>query len=74
MQLFRSEGDVDEWVGLTGHARGAVFSPDQLWDLAGGWYDDRLELNWRRRTTTERQAILDRVGLTGEFWDLAGSP
>jgi hypothetical protein len=34
------------------------------------WYDDRLDLNWRRRTIPERQAILDAVGLDGPFWRL----
>ena len=71
MQLFRSEEEVDEWARITGHPRGAVFAPAQLWELANGWYDDRLQLDWRRRTVKERQAILTNVGLTGEFWDLA---
>ena len=70
MQLFRSEEEVDEWAESTGHPKGAVFSPGQLWDLARGWYDDRLDLNWRRRTVAERQAILTAVGLIGEFWNL----
>ncbi len=70
MQLFRSEDDVDEWARTTGHPKGAVFSSDRLWDLARGWYDDRLQLEWGRKTLDERQAILTAVGLTGAFWDL----
>ncbi len=73
MQLFRSEGDVDQWSEATGHPQGAVFSPEQLWALAQGWYDDRLELDWRRKTLEQRQAILTSAGLTGDFWDLGGS-
>lgn len=72
MQLFRSEEEVDKWAEVTSHPKGAVFSPPQLWELAQGWYDDRLELDWRRKTLGERQAILTSVGLTGDFWDLAG--
>ena len=41
-----------------------------MWALARRWYDDRLDLDWRRRTPAERQAILDAVGLTGPFWSL----
>jgi len=29
-----------------------------------------LDLDWRRRTPAERQAVLDVVGLTGAFWSL----
>jgi len=43
----------------------------QLWELARCWYDDRLQLDWRRRTLSARQTLLDNVGLTGEFWDLS---
>jgi hypothetical protein len=50
---------------------GAQFSPQQLWDLAQRWYDDRFELDWRRRSVAEWQRILDDVGLTGESWSLA---
>jgi hypothetical protein len=53
-----------------GRAVGALVPPAQLWELAGRWYDDRLRLDWRRRGTAERQAILEAVGLTGAFWRL----
>ncbi len=49
---------------------GAVIGVGTLWQLARRWYDDRLAHDWRRKTLTERQAILDEVGLTGEFWRL----
>lgn len=70
MQLFRSEEEIDAWSKTTGHSKGAVFSPGQLWELAKRWWDDRLEFDWSRRTIAERQDILGDVGLTGEFWDL----
>ncbi len=71
MQLFRSEDDIIEWSAVTGRPKGAVFSPIQLWELAVRWYDDRLQFDWYRRTVAERQAILDEVGLTGDFWNLS---
>jgi hypothetical protein len=71
MLLFRSEEHVDRWCERQRVARGAVFPVPLLWELARRWYDDRLELDWRRKTIRERQAILDEVGLTGEFWRLA---
>jgi hypothetical protein len=41
-----------------------------LAELARRWYGDRLDRDWRPRTLAESQAILDSVGLTGEFWRL----
>jgi hypothetical protein len=70
MRLFRSEEHVDRW--LAARPRGAVVPVDQLADLAHAWWGDRLSPHWRPRTTTQSQAILDDIGLTGDFWRLAG--
>lgn len=45
---------------------------EQAWRLAVAWYADRLDPRWRRRPVVEAQAVLASVGLTGEFWRLAG--
>ena len=68
MQAFRSEGELERWCRREGRSPGAVFSPSILWSLARDWYDDRLDLAWRRRTVAERQAILTGLGLVGEAW------
>jgi hypothetical protein len=49
---------------------GELVSLETLGELARRWYGDRLEPDWRPRTLEESQAILDSVGLTGEFWRL----
>jgi hypothetical protein len=41
-----------------------------LAELARRWYGDRLAPDWRPRTLEASQAILDGVGLTGDFWKL----
>ena len=61
MRLFRS-GEAP--------AEGAVVELAQLADLAARWYGDRLNADWRPRSVTDSQAILDEVGLTGDFWRL----
>jgi hypothetical protein len=71
MQIFRSEEDVDAWLKATANPPGARFPPQQLWELATRWYDDRFELDWQRRSVAERQRILDAIGLTGEFWHVS---
>ena len=42
----------------------------QLRDASNGWFGDRLSPEWRPRTREENQSILERAGLTGEFWRL----
>jgi hypothetical protein len=54
----------------TGRARGAILDLAQMWALARLWYADRLSAKWRGRTAEASQAIMDEVGLTGEFWRL----
>ena len=41
-----------------------------MWALVQPWYADRLVSQWRGRSAEAGQAILDAVGLTGEFWRL----
>jgi hypothetical protein len=72
MLLFRSEEDVQRWCERHGRAPGAVLGAARLWELARRWYGDRLDPGWRPRTVEASQAILTSLGLTGEFWRLAG--
>jgi hypothetical protein len=68
MNLFRSEEHIDNWLG--GRAPGATISVRQLCDLAHAWWGDRLDPAWQPHNRDQNQAILDDVGLTGEFWRL----
>ncbi len=61
MRLLRSGSEVTE---------GALVDLPTLRRLARRWYGDRLDPDWRPRTREQSQAILDEVGLTGEFWRL----
>jgi hypothetical protein len=70
MLLFRSEEHVQRWCTTTGRPPGAMMPLAQVWRLARLWYGDRLDPDWQPRTAEEAQAILTRVGLTGEFWQL----
>lgn len=68
MLVFRSEAHVDRW--LAGRPRGAVIPITKLAELAAAWWGDRLARDWQPHTRAQNQAILDRLGLTGEFWRL----
>jgi hypothetical protein len=68
MLLFRSEDHVDRW--LAGRKPGATIPIAKLAELAGAWWGDRLDPDWRPHTREQNQAILDRLGLTDPFWNL----
>lgn len=70
MLLFRGEEHIDRWCQTREMKRGAVLTPEQGWQLAYGWYKDKLKPEWRRHTTEETEALLRKVGLTGSFWNL----
>jgi hypothetical protein len=71
MNLFRSEEHVARWVQSTGHGGGETIGAAKLWELAAAWWDDRLDPDWRPHAREQNQAILDRLGLTTPFWQLA---
>ena len=68
MQLFRSEEHVRRWLGS--REPGATIPVTTLSDLAHRWWGDRLSADWKPRSRDASQAILDELGLTGEFWQL----
>jgi hypothetical protein len=69
MNLFRSEEHVARWLG--GRAPGATIPVAKLSELAHAWWSDRIAPDWAPHTLEGNQAILDRLGLTGAFWQLA---
>jgi hypothetical protein len=70
MNLFRSEEHLARWLGA--RTRGAVTPVATLCDLAHAWWGDRLSPTWTPHTREANQAILDGLGLEGEFWRLPG--
>ncbi len=68
MNLFRSEEHVTRW--LAGRAPGATISVSKLCALAHAWWHDRLSPQWQPHSRDQNQAILEALGLTGDFWRL----
>jgi hypothetical protein len=68
MLVFRSEDHLTRW--LAGRQPGATITVSKLAELAEAWWADRLDPDWRPHTREQNQALLDRLGLTGEFWRL----
>jgi hypothetical protein len=69
MNLFRSEEHVTRWLG--GREPGATIGVAKLSELAHAWWSDRLAPDWRPHAREQNAAILERLGLTGPFWQLA---
>ncbi len=69
MNLFRSEEHIVRWLGS--RSPGATIGVATLCELAHLWWSDRLDPDWKPRTREQNQAILDRLGLMGEPWQLA---
>lgn len=70
MLLFRDEEHVDRWCESRDLARGEVITAQQAWDLARGWYKDKLKPDWRRQTPEETEKLLISIGLVGDFWSV----
>ncbi|TML43961.1 MAG: hypothetical protein E6G19_10850 [Actinobacteria bacterium] len=70
MHLFRSEEHVGRWLEQQGYTAGATINAEKLCDLAHAWWSDRLAPDWRPHARDQNQAILERLGLTGQFWQL----
>ncbi|UOY03511.1 alkylmercury lyase family protein [Blastococcus sp. PRF04-17] len=68
MNLFRSEEHVRRWLG--DRPAGATLPVTTLSALAHAWWGDRLASDWVPHARDSNQAILDRLGLVGEFWQL----
>jgi hypothetical protein len=69
MNLFRSEEHIQRWLGT--RDPGAIISVAKLSELAHAWASDELAPDWQPRSDEQSQAILDQLGLTGDFWRLA---
>ena len=68
MNLFRSEEHIERWLG--DRPAGTTIAAAKLSELAHAWWDDRVAPRWAPHTREQNQAILDRLGLSGPFWQL----
>jgi hypothetical protein len=69
MNLFRSEEHILRWLGV--REPGATITAAKLSELAHAWWHDRISRDWMPHTREQNQATLERLGLTGRFWQLA---
>jgi hypothetical protein len=41
-----------------------------MWRLSRPWYADRLNEDWRPKTTEVIERLFSEAGLTGDFWNV----
>jgi hypothetical protein len=70
MVYLRSEEHLRRWLDANRWEPGATLTAPTMNELARAWWWTRLDPGWQPRTADESQAILDAVGLTGDFWAL----
>jgi len=61
---------VSRWCDQWNQPLGEIISLEQQWHLAQAWYVDRMELEWRRKTEEDIDALWQELGLTSSFWDI----
>ena len=71
MVFLRSEEHLERWLDANAWSPGATMTAVQTNALARAWWWTRLDPGWQPRRREESQAILDELGLRGEFWELA---
>lgn len=72
MLLFRSEEHASRWREPRGLQPGGLLTLEQIWGMADAWYRNRMARDWRRFSLDEAQALFTELGLTSDFWRLAG--
>ena len=70
MVFLRSEEHLERWLTASGWEPGASVPALQMNELARAWWWSRLDPGWAPRSVEDSQALLDEVGLGGEFWAL----
>ncbi len=73
IRTFCSDDHARRFADDQGEPLGEVVPISTLWRLAGPWYGDRLDPDFAPRPAARSQALLDQVGLTGDFWLLPAS-
>lgn len=66
----RPAAHTADWQRRTDAEGGQVVAAETIWRLARPWYGDRLASDYTPHTREHNQALLDEVGLSGEFWRL----
>lgn len=61
---------MNRWCDQWKQPHGSIISLERQWKLAQSWYADRLDMEWRRKTTEEIELLWKDLGFTSSFWDV----
>lgn len=70
IRMFCTRGHAEQWTAANAPGRGYIADATTVWRLAGPWYRDRLNADFRPHSREHNQGLLNECGLTGPFWRL----
>lgn len=68
IRLFYTRTHAEQWTTEHAPGQGYVTDARTVWELAKGWYGDRIDRDFVPHTRDRNQDLLQRRGLIGEFW------
>lgn len=73
MQIFQSEGAVDDWCRRHRLPKGDIQPLEHIWNFAQVWYGNHLDENWAKWTFDQAKDIFERFQLNHNVWQLPGT-
>lgn len=70
IRTFCNRDHAEQWTANRGPGSGYIAPATAVWQLAQGWYGDRIYTDFKPHTRDFNQQLLEEAGLTGEFWRL----
>jgi hypothetical protein len=70
IRMFCDRGHAEQWTTDNAPGSGYIADATTVRRLAGPWYGDRLDPEFRPHSREHNQGLLDECGLTGPFWQL----
>jgi hypothetical protein len=71
MSLFDSDAHIANWCTKHGVEKGVVMTLKDGWKFARAWFEDRLDPDWRWKSSGEIREMFASLGLTDEFWRMS---
>ncbi|MFI0480143.1 alkylmercury lyase family protein [Actinomadura sp. 9N215] len=70
IRAFCDRDHAERWTTDNAPGSGYIADATTVWRLAGPWYGDRLDPEFRPHSREHNQGLLEECGLTGPFWKL----
>lgn len=69
IKFFSSQKHYNEWIEQNPERKGYCLSDSQILELSKFLYVDKLKYDYTRPTEAQTKSLLEKLNLTGDFWD-----